>query len=82
MTSPVGYAEVTVSDINTDMLRVGEERAKGWRFPSQVKFVEANAAGAEQLKTFINTGLGETWKDRGEAPDWERLYDKTKVEVL
>jgi demethylmenaquinone methyltransferase/2-methoxy-6-polyprenyl-1,4-benzoquinol methylase len=39
----VGYAEVTVSDINSDMLRVGEERAKKWRFPSQVTFVEANA---------------------------------------
>jgi demethylmenaquinone methyltransferase/2-methoxy-6-polyprenyl-1,4-benzoquinol methylase len=39
----VGYAEVTVSDINSDMLRVGAERAKGWRFPEQVKFVEANA---------------------------------------
>ena len=42
----VGYAEVTVSDINADMLRVGAERAKSWRFPEQVKFVEANA---EQL---------------------------------
>ena len=39
----VGYAEVTVSDINSDMLRVGAERAKGWRFPDQAKFVEANA---------------------------------------
>jgi demethylmenaquinone methyltransferase/2-methoxy-6-polyprenyl-1,4-benzoquinol methylase len=39
----VGYAEVTVSDINSDMLRVGAERAKKWRFPSQVRFVEANA---------------------------------------
>jgi demethylmenaquinone methyltransferase/2-methoxy-6-polyprenyl-1,4-benzoquinol methylase len=34
---------VTVSDINTDMLRVGEERARHWRFGSQAKFVEANA---------------------------------------
>jgi demethylmenaquinone methyltransferase/2-methoxy-6-polyprenyl-1,4-benzoquinol methylase len=39
----VGYAEVTVSDINSDMLRVGAERARDWRFPDQVKFVEANA---------------------------------------
>jgi demethylmenaquinone methyltransferase/2-methoxy-6-polyprenyl-1,4-benzoquinol methylase len=39
----VGYAEVTVADINPDMLRVGEERAKKWRFPAQVKFVETNA---------------------------------------
>jgi demethylmenaquinone methyltransferase/2-methoxy-6-polyprenyl-1,4-benzoquinol methylase len=38
-----GYAEVTVSDINTDMLRVGEERARKWRFGTQARFVEANA---------------------------------------
>jgi demethylmenaquinone methyltransferase/2-methoxy-6-polyprenyl-1,4-benzoquinol methylase len=38
-----GYAEVVVSDINSDMLRVGEERAKSWRYPAQVSFVEANA---------------------------------------
>jgi demethylmenaquinone methyltransferase/2-methoxy-6-polyprenyl-1,4-benzoquinol methylase len=38
-----GYADVTVSDINPDMLRVGAERAKHWRFGSQVRFVEANA---------------------------------------
>lgn len=39
----VGYAEVTVADINPDMLRVGAERAGHWRFPQQVTFVEANA---------------------------------------
>ena len=38
-----GYAEVTVSDINSDMLRVGEERAKSWRFGGNAKFVLANA---------------------------------------
>ena len=43
LNASVGYAEVTVSDINTDMLRVGEERAKTWRFGGQAKFVEANA---------------------------------------
>ncbi len=39
----VGYAEVTVADINADMLKVGEERARGWRFPAQTRFVAANA---------------------------------------
>lgn len=38
-----GYAKVTVSDINTDMLRVGAERAKSWRYQDGVEFVEANA---------------------------------------
>jgi terminase, large subunit len=40
------------------------------------EFVDANAAGAEQLQTFVNTGLGETWQDKGEAPAWRRLYDR------
>lgn len=39
----VGYAKVTVADINADMLRVGAERAKHWRFGGQVEFCEANA---------------------------------------
>lgn len=38
------------------------------------EFVEAHKNGIEELKTFVNTGLGETWKEKGEAPDWERLY--------
>lgn len=27
------------------------------------------------LQVFVNTILGETWALRGEAPDWQRLYD-------
>ncbi len=40
------------------------------------EFVEAKRGGTEMLKTFVNTVLGETWKDRGEAPDWMRLYQR------
>lgn len=40
------------------------------------EFVEAKRGGPEQLKTFINIALGEEWQDRGEAPDWERLYQR------
>ena len=43
LNASVGYAQVTVADINADMLRVGAERAKSWRYPAQVDFVEANA---------------------------------------
>lgn len=38
------------------------------------EFLEAKG-NVEKLKTFVNTTLGESWKDRGEAPDWKRLYD-------
>lgn len=40
------------------------------------EFVDANAGGPDQLKTFVNTVLGETWQERGEAPEWERLYQR------
>ncbi|WP_375452357.1 bifunctional demethylmenaquinone methyltransferase/2-methoxy-6-polyprenyl-1,4-benzoquinol methylase UbiE [uncultured Devosia sp.] len=39
----MGYAEVVIADINADMLRVGTERAKGWRYRAQASFTEANA---------------------------------------
>lgn len=28
----------------------------------------------QALKTFVNTVLGETWEEKGDAPEWERLY--------
>lgn len=35
-----------------------------------------------KLKTFVNTVLGETWQDRGEAPDWERLFNRRETYEL
>lgn len=40
------------------------------------EFLEAKRGGREQLKTFVNTVLGETWTESGEAPEWERLYQR------
>jgi phage terminase large subunit GpA-like protein len=37
---------------------------------------EAAQGNDAALKTFKNTVLGEVWQDRGEAPDWQRLYDR------
>jgi phage terminase large subunit GpA-like protein len=31
------------------------------------------------IKTFRNTVLGETWQEPGEAPDWQRLYDRREA---
>lgn len=39
-------------------------------------FLEAKRGGPERLRTFVNTTLGETWQERGDAPDWERLYQR------
>ena len=39
-------------------------------------FLEAKRGGDELMKTFINTSLGETWVEKGEAPEWDRLQDQ------
>lgn len=39
------------------------------------EFLEAKKSDPA-LKTFINTVLAEEWKEKGEAPDWKRLYDR------
>lgn len=33
----------------------------------------------EMLRGFVNTILGESYAERGEAPDWKRLYDRRNV---
>lgn len=43
------------------------------------EFLEAKRGGPEKLKTFVNTTLGETWRERGDAPDWERLYQRRET---
>lgn len=43
------------------------------------EFTAANKAGPLQLQTFVNTTLGETWAEKGEAPDWLRLYQRRET---
>ncbi|PHJ81957.1 hypothetical protein VF14_18450 [Nostoc linckia z18] len=47
----------------------------GWMSWADIaeQFEQAKGKPSE-LKTFINTVLGETWNDKGEAPDHEALY--------
>ncbi len=42
------------------------------------EFLEAKSDPLK-LKTFVNTVLGETCQDRGEAPEWERLYNRRET---
>ncbi len=42
-------------------------------------FLEAQAAGPRVLKTFVNTWLGEVWKDAADAPDWNTLYSRREA---
>jgi phage terminase large subunit GpA-like protein len=49
----------------------------GWFSWEQVAREWEAAQGDDRaIKTFRNTVLGETWQESGEAPDWQRLYDR------
>lgn len=49
----------------------------GWQSWAEIAEEWETAQGnPEKLKVFVNTVLGETWKERGEAPDWQRLYNR------
>lgn len=43
------------------------------RLSEMVRSFLAAKGHPEMLKTWINTSLGQTWRDKGEAPDWEIL---------
>ena len=43
------------------------------------EFLEAKRLGHEKLRVFVNTVLGETWQERGEAPPWESLYQRREL---
>lgn len=50
----------------------------GWLSWQEIaeEWIDANKRkDRSKLKTFVNTILGETWKDKGEAPEWRRLYE-------
>lgn len=45
------------------------------------KWVDAQGK-PEQLKVFINTQLAQTWSQKGEAPDHQRLYERRELYKL
>lgn len=49
----------------------------GWLSWGQIAegFVKARK-NPEKLRVWTNTVLGEAWAERGEAPDWQRLFDR------
>ncbi len=49
----------------------------GWLSWAEIARKWEEAVGNDAaLKTVKNTILGETWQEKGEAPDWERLYER------
>jgi phage terminase large subunit GpA-like protein len=56
----------------------------GWMSWSDIaaqwdKIRDASDGKAAAIKTFRNTTLGETWRESGEAPGWQRLYDRRET---
>jgi phage terminase large subunit GpA-like protein len=55
----------------------------GWLSWEQIaREWEAAQGNDAALKAAKNTLLGETWQERGEAPDWKRLYEREKEHAL
>jgi phage terminase large subunit GpA-like protein len=43
------------------------------------QFISATKEGPEALKVFVNTVLGEVWKEKADSPDWKVLYDRREL---
>ena len=55
----------------------------GWLSWEQIaREWEAAQGNDAALKAAKNTLLGESWQERGEAPDWKRLYEREKDHAL
>lgn len=49
----------------------------GWRSWEEIARAWLDAQGSDAaIKSFKNTELGETYVETGEAPDWQRLYER------
>lgn len=49
----------------------------GWfSWEDAVKAWEEAQSNEKKLRVFVNTILGETWREKGEAPEWQRLYHR------
>jgi phage terminase large subunit GpA-like protein len=52
----------------------------GWLSWERIARMWEAAQGSDELmRAFRNTVLGETWVDTGEAPEWQRLYDRREA---
>lgn len=52
----------------------------GWLSWTEIATQWEEAHGdVNKLRVFVNTILGETWKEKGEAPPWENLYNRRET---
>lgn len=51
----------------------------GWKSWADIAEEWEKSQGDDnKLKTFYNTVLGETWKEKTEAPEWEKIYERAE----
>lgn len=49
----------------------------GWMSWARIARAHEAAQGSDEaMRAFVNTVLGESWVETGDAPDWQRLYDR------
>src|SRR5262249_34719084 len=71
--------------ISTDPLTVGFHVSSlysplGWLSWERIARDWLAAQGSDEAKrSFKNSVLGETWVESGEAPDWQRLYERRET---
>ncbi len=51
----------------------------GWMSWAQIARMSEQASTDEARRSFKNGVLGETWVETGEAPDWQRIYERRET---
>lgn len=52
----------------------------GWySWEQAVRDFEDSENDENKLRTFANTVLGETWKQKGDAPEWQQIYNRRET---
>ncbi len=81
-TQMLGRGEWRTTAASADPLTIGFHLSSlyspiGWLSWERIARDWQAAQGSEEAKrSFVNTVLGETWIESGEAPDWQRLYER------
>ena len=84
---PEGQWKPTV-EANITMKKVGYHLNSlyspfGWySWADAAKEFEDAENDSNKMKTFVNTVLGLTWKEKGDAPEWQELYNKRETYTL
>lgn len=49
----------------------------GWfSWADAVELFEKAKDNPDRLRSFVNTVLGQTWKEKGDAPEWRRIFER------